>query len=613
MIYCLFLLKNWEHMPAKLKLLLLLTADVTIIICSQLLTLFVLNAEYVSLFSPMGSASALLISAWLVKLYRTSLSHFGIAAVWQAFVAILTSSIMMILFGESFDLVLFSSLLSFIGIVSYRVIAREILFQKRSSNAAGILVYGAGSAGIQFVTASMQGDTHNVIGYVDDDKKLCGTSIHGRYVFPSKSIKKLVKKHNIQMIVLALPSIDSIKRKEIIELLIPLPARVVTVPTYEDLIEGKQITQTEDISLEDLLGRDTVPPIDKHMKAQTQGKVCLVTGAGGSIGSELSRQIAKRQPKHIILLDISEPALFNIEQDLLQTQFINISCYLGSVTDNDLLSRVFSENKIDTVFHAAAYKHVPMVEANPIAGLINNVEGTKKLLNATINANCNSFTLISTDKAVRPTSVMGATKRLAEMTCQLAAESNASSTSISIVRFGNVLGSSGSVIPTFVEQIKKGGPVTLTHPDMTRYFMTIPEAAQLVIQSSGMAKSGDLFLLDMGTPVKIYDLAIRLIRLSGKSVQQNGNNKKPGAIEIKITGLRPGEKLYEELLVDSNSQETEHTKIMRAREKYISKEALESGMKDLFEALNKNDQRRFRTILTKTIEGYKIPKSSEYV
>ena len=613
MVYCLFLLKNWEHMPAKLKLLLLLTADVTIIICSQLLTLFVLNAEYVSLFSPMGSASALLISAWLVKLYRTSLSHFGIAAVWQAFVAILTSSIMMILFGESFDLVLFSSLLSFIGIVSYRVIAREILFQKRSSNAAGILVYGAGSAGIQFVTASMQGDTHNVIGYVDDDKKLCGTSIHGRYVFPSKSIKKLVKKHNIQMIVLALPSIDSIKRKEIIELLIPLPARVVTVPTYEDLIEGKQITQTEDISLEDLLGRDTVPPIDKHMKAQTQGKVCLVTGAGGSIGSELSRQIAKRQPKHIILLDISEPALFNIEQDLLQTQFINISCYLGSVTDNDLLSRVFSENKIDTVFHAAAYKHVPMVEANPIAGLINNVEGTKKLLNATINANCNSFTLISTDKAVRPTSVMGATKRLAEMTCQLAAESNASSTSISIVRFGNVLGSSGSVIPTFVEQIKKGGPVTLTHPDMTRYFMTIPEAAQLVIQSSGMAKSGDLFLLDMGTPVKIYDLAIRLIRLSGKSVQQNGNNKKPGAIEIKITGLRPGEKLYEELLVDSNSQETEHTKIMRAREKYISKEAIESGMKDLFEALNRNDQRRFRTILTKTIEGYKIPKSSEYV
>ena len=613
MVYCLFLLKNWEHMPAKLKLLLLLTADVTIIICGQLLTLFVLNAEYVSLFSPMGSASALLISAWLVKLYRTSLSHFGIAAVWQAFVAILTSSIIMILFGESFDLVLFSSLLSFIGIVSYRVIAREILFQKRSSNAAGILVYGAGSAGIQFVTASMQGDTHNVIGYVDDDKKLCGTSIHGRYVFPSKSIKKLVKKHNIQMIVLALPSIDSIKRKEIIELLIPLPARVVTVPTYEDLIEGKQITQTEDISLEDLLGRDTVPPIDKHMKAQTQGKVCLVTGAGGSIGSELSRQIAKCQPKHIILLDISEPALFNIEQDLLQTQFINISCYLGSVTDNDLLSRVFSENKIDTVFHAAAYKHVPMVEANPIAGLINNVEGTKKLLNATINANCNSFTLISTDKAVRPTSVMGATKRLAEMTCQLAAESNASSTSISIVRFGNVLGSSGSVIPTFVEQIKKGGPVTLTHPDMTRYFMTIPEAAQLVIQSSGMAKSGDLFLLDMGTPVKIYDLAIRLIRLSGKSVQQNGNNKKPGAIEIKITGLRPGEKLYEELLVDSNSQETEHTKIMRAREKYISKEAIESGMKDLFEALNRNDQRRFRTILTKTVEGYKIPKSSEYV
>ena len=599
-------------MFAKLKLIFLLTTDLIIIICSQAITLFVLNDSYLSLLSPACSALALIVTAWFTGLYRTSLSYFGIAAVWQVSIAIFASSMIMILFKESFGLVLFSSTLSFIGIISYRVFAREILFQKRSSNAPGILVYGAGEAGIQFVTASMQGNAHNVVGYIDDDD-LCGTSIHGRYVFPSKSIKRLIEKHNIQMVVLALPSIASNKRKEIIELLIPLPIRVVTVPTFNDLIEGKQITQTEDISVEDLLGRDPVPPLDKHMQAQTKGKVCLITGAGGSIGSELSRQIAKCQPRYIILLDLAEPALFNIEQDLLQGGFASISCYLGSVTDSNLLSRVFTENKIDTVFHAAAYKHVPMVEANPIAGLINNVEGTEKLLNAAIKAKCNSFTFISTDKAVRPTSVMGATKRLAEMVCQIAAESNNLSTTISIVRFGNVLGSSGSVIPTFVKQIKAGGPVTLTHPEITRYFMTIPEAAQLVIQASGMAKSGDLFLLDMGTPVKIHDLAIRLIRLSGKSVQQNGADKVSGAIEIKITGLRPGEKLYEELLIDPDSQKTEHTKIMRAREKYISQEALESGIKDLHEALNRSDEHEFKIILARNVEGYKSPKLSEYV
>ena len=599
-------------MPSKLKPILLI-ADSIIFISSQFITLLILDDSYVNFLSPAGSVFGLLVTAWYVKLYRTSLSHFGIAAVWQASIAIFVSSMIMILFKEGFGLVLFSSILSFIGIISYRVLAREILFQKRSSNAAGVLVYGAGESGIQFVTASMQGNTHNVLGYIDDDDDLCGTSIHGRYVFPSKNIKRLIKKYNIKMVVLALPSATSSKRKQIIDLLIPLPIRVVSVPTFNDLIEGKQITQTEDISVEGLLGRDPVPPLDKHMEAQTKGKVCLVTGAGGSIGSELSRQIAKCQPKYIILLDLAEPALFNIEQDLLQAGFASISCYLGSVTDSNLLSRIFTENKIDTVFHAAAYKHVPMVEANPIAGLINNVEGTEKLLNAAINAKCNSFTFISTDKAVRPTSVMGATKRLAEMVCQIAAESNNLSTTISIVRFGNVLGSSGSVIPTFVKQIQEGGPVTLTHPEITRYFMTIPEAAQLVIQASGMAKSGDLFLLDMGTPVKIHDLAVRLIRLSGKSVQQNGAGKESGAIEIKITGLRPGEKLYEELLIDPDSQKTEHTKIMRAREKYISKESLESGIKDLLEALNRNDEHEFKTILARNVEGYKSPKLSEYV
>ena len=600
-------------MLAKFKSIFLLLSDTLIIISSQIFTLFLLGEKYLNILTPVSTAIIFMTIGWIIGLYRTRISHLGITAAWQVLIAILAASLIMFLYRESFSLILFSSILSFIGIISYRVLVREILFQQRHSNAARTLVYGAGAAGIQFVTASMQGDTHNVIGYIDDDSDLCGTLIHGRNVYPSKSISSLIKKYNINMIVLALPSIANTKRKKIIESLIPLPARVVTIPTFEDLIEGKQITQTEDITVDDLLGRDSIPPKDEYMKVQTQGKVCLVSGAGGSIGSELCRQIVKCNPKHLILLDISEPALFDIEQDMLQAKFTKISCYLGSVTDSNLIDKIFYENNIDSTFHAAAYKHVPMVEANPMAALINNVNGTKNFLKAAIKANCKSFTLISTDKAVRPTSVMGATKRLAEMTCQIEAESPSCTTIISIVRFGNVLGSSGSVIPTFVKQIKNGGPVTLTHPDITRYFMTIPEAAQLVIQASGMARSGDLFLLDMGTPVKIYDLAVRLIRLSGKSVQLNENIQEPGAIEIKITGLRPGEKLYEELLVGSNAQKTEHPKIMRAREQYINKEELEIGLKNLFKALNKNNIKEFKTTLTNIVDGYKSPEFKEYV
>ena len=339
------------------------------------------------------------------------------------------------------------------------------------------------------------------------------------------------------------------------------------------------------------------------MTARTTGKICLVTGAGGSIGSELCRQIAKWQPKHLILLDVSEPALFAIEQELFRGNNTNISCYLGSVTDLDLIERLFREHPISCVFHAAAYKHVPMVESNPMAGLINNVEGTQNVLNTALDHECESFTLISTDKAVRPTNIMGATKRIAEMACQVAGASNSGSTIISMVRFGNVLGSSGSVIPTFQRQIKQGGPVTLTHPDITRYFMTIPEAAELVIQSAGMAETGDLFLLDMGTPIKIYDLAERLIRLSGKSMADaEGDNS--GGIEIKITGLRPGEKLYEELLIDAASEPTEHVKIMRAREGFVSREDLDSSLDRLINLLEEGNINAFKLGLSRLVVGY---------
>jgi FlaA1/EpsC-like NDP-sugar epimerase len=593
-------------MPARLKLLLLLIADAAVLYAGQIVTLLLLNQWYQNPLTPAVSIAVFIVVASLAGFYKTSISHVGIGAVKHALVAVSVSGLSIFLQDESARLTLFSSVLALVGVIGYRACARELLFKMRHSAAKSTLVYGAGSSGVQFVTASMQSGTHNVVGYIDDDPTLCNTSIHGRNVYPSKKIEALVEKYKIKIIVLALPSVSKAERKPIIEALIALPVRVVRVPTYEELIEDKQhITQTEDISIEDLLGRDLVPPIEQYMKARTTDKVCLVTGAGGSIGAELCRQIVECKPKHLLLLDASEPALFAIEQDLLNNNFSPLTCYLGSVTDPDFIARVFREHSIDCVYHAAAYKHVPMVEANPLAGLINNVEGTQNVLNASLNHGCESFTLISTDKAVRPTNIMGATKRLAEMTCQLAAEANTDATIISIVRFGNVLGSSGSVIPTFQQQIKQGGPVTLTHPEITRYFMTIPEAAQLVIQSAGMAESGDLFLLDMGSPVKIMDLAVRLIRLSGKSVIQDSNNKSNSDIEIKISGLRPGEKLYEELLLDADAEPTAHPKIVRAREQYLTQQTLDVGMRDLVTHLNQPDIVKFKATLAELVVGYK--------
>ena len=498
-------------MQAKFKFAVLFFGDAITILIGQVTTLLILGEWFQNLLTPALSVIAFSLFVWLTGFYKTSISHLGIGAVKLTLGPTALSGLIMFLLEQSAGFALFSSLQIFIGCVGYRVLARELLFQQRHSSAARTLVYGAGSAGVQFVTASMQGNTHNVVGYIDDNHELRSSSIHGRNVYPSSEIDVLIKKYRVQMIVLALPSISKADRKQILDKLIPLKLRVVTVPTFEDLIEGKQrITQTEDISIEDLLGRDPVPPIDEHLRSRTTGKVCLVTGAGGSIGSELCRQIIKCEPKFLVLLDLSEPALFAIEQDLMRESSTRISCVLGSVTDTKLINRVFEDNQINCVYHAAAYKHVPMVEANPLAGLINNVKGTQTVLRAALDHECESFTLISTDKAVRPTNVMGATKRIAEMCCQIAANSNAGPTVISMVRFGNVLGSSGSVIPTFQQQIKRGGPVTLTHPEVTRYFMTIPEAAQLVIQAAGMAKTGDLFLLDMGDPIKIVDLAERL-------------------------------------------------------------------------------------------------------
>jgi len=590
----------------KLKFILLCLADALVIAVCQYTTLLLLQQSHANNLSPIVSALAFVGCSSVASFYKTSISYVGINAVKLAVVPMIVSGVAPYVLGESVALVVFSTVLALLGVIGYRVVARELLFEKRRSAGKKTLVYGAGSAGVQFVTASMQSDGLDVVGYIDDSADLIGSSIHGRTVYSSKRLEKLIDDNAVEIVVLALPSLTKSERKNIIEVLLPLPVRVVTVPTYEDLIEGKQsITQTTDISVDDLLGRDPVPPIEKFMTPRTTGKVCLVTGAGGSIGSELCRQLLKCNPKQLILLELSEPALFSIEQELISSGSASeIVCYLGSVTDETLLRRVFEEHHIDCVYHAAAYKHVPLVEANPLAGLLNNVGGTKSVLQNAVDNKCESFMLVSTDKAVRPTNIMGATKRLAEMACQLAATEPDCTTVISMVRFGNVLGSSGSVIPTFQRQIKNGGPVTLTHPEITRYFMTIPEAAQLVIQACGMAKSGDLYLLDMGSPVRIYDLAKRLIRLSGKSVNTTGVDT-PGGVRIEVTGLRPGEKLYEELLINAASEPTEHGKIMRAREGHVTRAKFDEGIATLTTLLLSGNVDTFKTELSHLVTGYR--------
>ena len=452
----------------------------------------------------------------------------------------------------------------------------------------------------------------NVIGFVDDSANLIGSSIHGCKVFATSQIEKLVFQHNVEVIVLAMPSLNGVAKRSIINKLIELPVRVVTVPTLQEILDGSaSVLNTQHIEVEDILGRDVVPPDTQLLGAHISGKTILVTGAGGSIGSEICLQIAQLDAKQLILLDVSEPALFEIEQTLINITNVKLTYVLGSVLDNVLLHKTFQKYDIDTVFHAAAYKHVPMLEDNQRSAFINNVDGTVNVLAEAVKGNCTSFTLVSTDKAVRPTNVMGASKRLAELVCQATAE-NSHSTVISMVRFGNVLNSSGSVIRTFRKQIASNGPVTITHRDITRYFMTVTEAAQLVIQSAGMAKGGDVFILDMGEPIKILDLAKRVIRLSGKNYYEAGDTPPDdSSIKLEFTGLRPGEKLYEELLVDASALTTAHPKIMRAKEDFFSKKEIENYLNCMKASLDNDDFDLFSRLLAEAKTGYSTVENNK--
>lgn len=430
-----------------------------------------------------------------------------------------------------------------------------------------IAIYGAGYAGQQVAAVLARSDEHYPIFFIDDEKTLQGNIVGGMPVYSVEKALAVFEKNGIEEVLLTLPSVGRERKSEIVKLLEPAHLKINEIPGLTKLVDGDiQVSDMREVDIIDLLGRDPVPPVASLLSKNIEGKVVMVTGAGGSIGSELCRQIIKNKPTKLVIYELTEFALYSIDKELRLNSQCEIIPILGTVLDQQKLERVIEQYSVQTVYHAAAYKHVPLVECNPIAGLKNNAIGTANSLNAAVMKGVETFVLISTDKAVRPTNVMGASKRMAELYCQAIAEAQ-SNTQVSIVRFGNVLGSSGSVVPLFKQQIAKGGPITVTHPDVTRYFMTIPEASQLVIQAGALGTGGDVFLLDMGDPVRIQDLARQMISLSGLQVKEE--NSTYGDIEIKYSGLRPGEKLYEELLIDQeNTEITEHTRILRSFEKH---------------------------------------------
>ncbi|QXH77518.1 polysaccharide biosynthesis protein [Pseudomonas salmasensis] len=499
--------------------------------------------------------------------------------------------------------------------------AQHVPFTSREDGLPRVAIYGAGAAGNQLVAALRMGRVMRPVAFIDDDTTISDRVISGLQVYKSKHIQRMIDVTGAQEVLLAIPSSSRGRRREILGFLEGFPLHVRSVPGFMDLASGRvKVDDIQEVDIADLLGRDSVPAQDELLEHCIKGLNVLVTGAGGSIGSELCRQILELKPMTLLLFEHSEFNLYSILSELEQritrnSLPVKLLPILGSVRDQAKLLDVMKTWRVDTVYHAAAYKHVPIVEHNIAEGVLNNVIGTLNTAQAALQAGASNFVLISTDKAVRPTNVMGSTKRLAELTLQALSRelapvlfgdksnvSRVNKTRFTMVRFGNVLGSSGSVIPLFHKQIKSGGPLTVTHPKITRYFMTIPEAAQLVIQAGSMGLGGDVFVLDMGEPVKIVELAEKMIHLSGLSVRSDKNPH--GDIAIEFSGLRPGEKLYEELLIGDNVVATQHPMIMSANEDHLPWETLKDKLTELLTAVEQDDYSRVRQLLRDTVSGY---------
>ena len=554
---------------------------------------------------------------WLLGLYRTMFRFAGSSIIFTVAVATfaygLTYFAIIGIYGiqgipRSIGII--QPMLLFLGISVSRIIIKYLftnsLSYKNSKNKSKVFIYGAGSAGRELLASLQNNPEMKVKGFLDDNKQFHNQTILGQTVFNPLNIEQLVNEKNIDQILLALPSISRKKRNEIIDKLNNYKLIVKTLPSMQDIVEGKiSVSDIKDLTIEDLLSREQVSPDLKLLSKNISSKVVMVTGAGGSIGSELCRQMIKLKPKKLLLLELNEFALYKISEEL-KNQALNLKIIplLVNIQNSSRLKEIFNTYKVNTVYHTAAYKHVPLVEENICEGIKNNVFGTYLIAKTAIENKVSNFVLISSDKAVRSTNIMGVSKRLAEICVQsLYSDDKYKYTKFAIVRFGNVLHSSGSVIPKFKKQIKEGGPVSLTHPEVTRYFMTIAEASQLVIQAGAMSQDCEVFILDMGESVKIKDVIYKMTKLSGLTIRDEKNLE--GDIEIKIIGLRPGEKLFEELLLGDNPQKTSHPKIQKAQDPFISFKKLKIDLDELSILLENNKVFEVKNMLERLVPSYK--------
>jgi len=562
------------------------------------------------------AAVTLVASAFIflrLGLYRAVIRFMGQQAIWAIITAVSYSALIL---GATFfftradvprstPFIYWGLLLLFIG--GTRLVVRAYYQAKMRSNSENVIIYGAGQSGRQLLHALHHGEQYYPVLFVDDDPYLQRSVINGLRVARPEDMAQLINRHDITQVLLAIPSASPERRREILDSLVGLPVHVRTVPTINELLAGEaSVNQIRDIDLDDLLGREPVPPHPELIERCITGKVVMVTGAGGSIGSELCRQILQSAPRELILLDNSEYALYSVERELRETVMamdidLEVVALLGSVQDYNRIKSIYRTFDVATVYHAAAYKHVPLVEYNIAEGVANNVFGTWYAAEAAREAGVETFVLVSTDKAVRPTNIMGASKRFAELILQGLSQKQ-KRTRFCMVRFGNVLGSSGSVVPLFRQQIEAGGPVTVTHPEVSRYFMSIPEAAQLVLQAGAMGTGGDVFVLDMGEPVRIIDLARRMIRLSGYDMDADSPGR--NHIDIEFIGLRPGEKLHEELLLGSNVTGTGHPMIMRAEEESQPYLQIEHLLEELIRHCDAMDCDGISAVLSSAVCGF---------
>ena len=625
------LLRRLVDAHRRTKFVLILAIDAMLCIAAVIIGFSLRLGEWDLWSSAIATVTAAALVLWLPLflfrgIYRTVVRYIGS----RTMMGIATSSLLMMiglaaLFtinsvpGIPRTIAIIQPMIFAVLLVMSRLVARYVLFDLLNKrNAVGprnrVLIYGAGSSGRQLALSLRHEPNKVLLGYVDDDRRLTGKHLDGVRVHYSDDLVTLIPRYQVDMVLLAMPQISRQRREEIVRKFKGISVRVLTLPAMGALIDGSvSVGDLREIEITDLLGREPVPPNRDLLHHTVSGRTVMVTGAGGSIGSELCRQISRLDPKQIILVEMTEHALYSIEGEMREAQRggtlgedVAIHAELGSVADPDLVRRMFDRWRPDTVFHAAAYKHVPLVEDNVISGIRNNVFGT---LNCAVEAErvgVSHFILVSTDKAVRPTNVMGASKRVCELVLQALAD-RGGSTRFAIVRFGNVLGSSGSVVPRFQRQIREGGPVTLTHRDVTRYFMTIPEASQLVIQAGAMAEGGEVYVLDMGEPIRIYDLARTMINLSGLTAREGADGE--GDIEIREIGLRKGEKLYEELLIGNSPQPTAHARIMRARETLLDWDELSAQLDALRVALAQGDRVVALTILSALVPEFEGEQS----